>query len=102
MNNKAINRLTYKSRRNIKMVFEIGIKDGEQVYLINTFYLLNIDTPNLIECKVLKVFRDVVLVQSSVMLRKETFELLINFFVQFENKELIPNTNYYGIKPASL
>ena len=84
------------------MVFEIGFKDGEEVYLINTYHLLSIDTPNLIESKVLKVFRDVVLVQSSVMLRKETFEHVLRFYNQFNAGELVPNTNYYGLKPTSL
>lgn len=102
MNNRVINRLTYKSRRNVKMVFEIGFKDGEEVYLINTYHLLNIDSPNLIESKVLKVFRDVVLVQSSVMLRKETFEHVLHFYNQFNRGKLASNTNYYGIKPTSL
>ena len=102
MNNKVINRLTYKSRRNAKMVFEIGFKKGEQVYLINTLHLLSIDSPNLIECKVLKVFRDVVLVQNSVMLRKETFEQVFKFFINFENGKLTPNTNYKGFIPYSL
>ena len=102
MNNRVINRLTYKSRRNTKMVFEIGFKDDEQVFAIHTYHLMDIDTPNLIDCEILKVFRDVVLIRHSVMLRIESLNHVLNFFSQFNRGELAPNTNYYGLKPASL
>ena len=84
------------------MVFEIGIKEGEEVFAILTYHLLSIDTPNLIECEILKVFRDVVLIRHSIMLRRESFEHVVHFFNQFNRGKLASNTNYYGIKPTSL
>ena len=84
------------------MVFEIGFKDDEQVFAIHTLHLMDIDTPNLIDCEILKVFRDVVLIRHSVTLRRESFEHVLNFFSQFNGGELVPNTNYKGIKPVSL